>query len=287
MYDYPLYRPPSESKSLILQLTHGCSHNRCTFCNMYKSKKFYIKTPQEIDQHIQWAKENYGTATKIFLADGNALVLETAQLEEIITRLFMNFPQLESVSTYGSPRDLLKKTPQELLKLRKAGLSLIYLGVESGSDTILKNINKGVTAGEMILAGRKTVEAGIQLSCMVISGLGGKELWEEHAIETAKAINSIKPHYFAPLTLMVEDGTLLKKLIDNNEFKLLNPAEVIHELELMIENLDLNNCLFRSNHASNYVSLRGVLNEDKEEILMQIRNMKEFEDYKPEGLRGL
>ena len=254
---------------------------------MYKSKKFYIKTPQEIDQHIQWAKENYGTATKIFLADGNALVLETAQLEEIITRLFMNFPQLESVSTYGSPRDLLKKTPQELLKLRKAGLSLIYLGVESGSDTILKNINKGVTAGEMILAGRKTVEAGIQLSCMVISGLGGKELWEEHAIETAKAINSIKPHYFAPLTLMVEDGTLLKKLIDNNEFKLLNPAEVIHELELMIENLDLNNCLFRSNHASNYVSLRGVLNEDKEEILMQIRNMKEFEDYKPEGLRGL
>lgn len=287
MYDYPLYRPPSESKSLILQLTHGCSHNRCTFCNMYKSKKFYIKTPQEIDSHIQWAKESYGTATKIFLADGNALVLETTQLEEIITRLFMDFPQLERVSAYGAPRDLLKKSPQELLRLRKAGLSLIYLGVESGSDTILKNINKGVTASEMISAGRKTVKAGIQLSCMVISGLGGKELWEEHAIETAKVINSIKPHYFAPLTLMVENGTELKRLIDNNEFKLLNPAEVLHELELMIENLELNNCLFRSNHASNYVSLRGVLNEDKDEILLQIRNMKEFEDYKPEDLRGL
>lgn len=287
MYDYPLYRPPSEGKSLILQLTLGCSHNKCTFCNMYKSKDFYIKTCGEIDEHIQWAKNQYGEATRIFLADGNALVLETTQLEDIITRLYIDFPQLERVSSYGAPKDLLKKSHQELLRLKKAGLSLIYLGVESGSDTVLKNINKGVTSSEMIVAGRKAMEAGFDLSCMVISGIGGKELWKEHAKETAKVINSIKPHYFAPLTLMIENGTELKKTIENNEFKLLNPDEVIDELELMIKNLELDNCLFRSNHASNYVPLKGVLNKDKGEILLQLRKMKEIQGYKPEGLRGL
>lgn len=287
MYNYPLYRPPSEGKSLILQLTLGCSHNKCTFCNMYKSKQFYIKTHQEIEEHIKWAKEQYGNASRIFLADGNALAMKTSQLIEIVIRLYREFPNLERISTYGAPKDLLSKTPHELNQLKKVGLHMIYLGVESGSDKVLQTINKGVSAVEMVEAAKKAVAAELTLSCMVISGLGGKQLWREHALETAKVINAIKPHYFSPLTLMIEQGTELKKLIDEGKFQLLSPKEVLDELELMIVNTDLENCTFRSNHASNYVPLKGILNKDKEDILDQIRQIREVQGYKNEKLRGL
>ncbi len=287
MYNYPLYRPPSEGKSLILQITHGCSHNQCSFCNMYKSKYFYIKKPMEIEEHINWGKSQFGEATRIFLGDGNALVLNTDILEEILKKLYANFSKLQRVSTYGAPKDLLRKTPEELQRLKKAGLSLIYLGVESGSDTILKTINKGVTQKEMIEAGQKAVKAGFSLSCMVISGLGGKKMWEEHAVETAKVINSINPDYFSPLTLMVEQGTELRRLMDNGKFNLLEPVEILNELQIMLELLDLDNCLFTCNHASNYVPLKGVLNKDKEKLLNEIDNLKNKNTFKPEWQRGL
>lgn len=287
MYHYPLYRPPSEAKSLILQLTLGCAHNKCTFCNMYKSKEFYIKTPQEIEEHIKWGKKQYKSASRIFLADGNALAMKTSQLVEILASIYRVFPNLERVSSYAAPKDLLRKTPQELKELKQAGLEMIYLGVESGSDIVLQAIKKGVSALEMIEAGKKAVEAGFILSCMVISGLGGKELWKEHALETAKVISAIKPHYFSPLTLMIEQGTELKRSIEKREFQLLSPKEVLDELELMISNLDLENCIFRSNHASNYVPLRGILNKDKEHILEQINQIRETQGYKSENLRGL
>lgn len=241
----------------------------------------------EIEEHINWGKSQFGEATRIFLGDGNALVLNTDILEEILKKLYANFSKLQRVSTYGAPKDLLRKTPEELQRLKKAGLSLIYLGVESGSDTILKTINKGVTQKEMIEAGQKAVKAGFSLSCMVISGLGGKKMWEEHAVETAKVINSINPDYFSPLTLMVEQGTELRRLMDNGKFNLLEPVEILNELQIMLELLDLDNCLFTCNHASNYVPLKGVLNKDKEKLLNEIDNLKNKNTFKPEWQRGL
>lgn len=273
-YDMPLYRPPSEAKSLILQITLGCSHNKCTFCSMYKTKKYREKTYSEIDEHIHWAKNYYATASRIFLADGNVLAMDTEKLLEIVNRLYDAFPYLKQVNAYAGPKDILAKDDDELRKLQNAGLTMLYLGVESGSAQVLKNVNKGVTPQEMIRAGQKVIKSGIKLSCMIISGLGGQDLWEEHALNSAKVINAIDPHYLAFLTLLVEDGTLLKYQIEKGEFKLLLPERVIDETIMMLKELDLTNCIFRSNHPSNYVTLRGTLNKDKDDLLNTLTQAK-------------
>ncbi|SES71374.1 radical SAM protein [Anaerobranca gottschalkii] len=287
MYNYPLYRPPSEAYSLILQLSHGCSHNKCTFCYMYKDKNFYIKSIEEIKEHINWGKEQYPDASRIFLADGNALVLPTPVLLEVLQDLKDNFPYLQRISCYAAPKDLLKKGLDELKELQKAGLSLLYLGVESGCDGVLKKVNKGVTSEEMIIAGKKAIDAGFQLSTMVILGLGGKKLWRSHAEKTAEVISAINPNYFSPLTLMLEGDTPLAKEVQRGEFELLSPDEIMEELRLMIENLDLENCVFRCNHASNYVPLKGILNKDKAKILAEIEGIKKIRNFKNEFYRGL
>lgn len=270
LYDAPLYRPPSEAYSLILQITLGCSHNRCVFCNMYKTKRFYVKDPMEIEEHIKAAKLHNPKATRIFLADGNVMSVETGLLVEIVQRLYREFPYLERVSAYAGPLDLLDKSMAELKQIKEAGLEMLYLGVESGSKRVLTFMNKGVTPEEMIIAGQKAKESGFTLSCTVISGLGGKELWEEHAIETARVINAINPDYFALLTLLVEEDAPLKHMISKGRFELLTPEEVIQETYLMFKNLELNQCTFRSNHPSNYLPLAGELNRDKGNILRQL-----------------
>ena len=281
LYDIPLYRPPSEANSLILQLTIGCSHNKCTFCTMYKAKKYREKSTEEIKEHINRAKQNHLIADKIFLADGNVLVMETEKLLSIIEKLYKQFPKLRRVTCYAGPRDILAKSEDQLLALKDAGLKMLYLGVESGSTEILRNVNKGVSADEMVEAGQKVKKCGINLSCMIISGLGGQSLWETHAVESAKVINSISPRFLSLLTLYIDGGTVLEKEIAAGNFKLLSPRQILEETKLMLENLQVNNCIFRSNHASNYIALQGTLNKDKAKLIKQVNaalNSKEFKE---------
>jgi len=283
LYDIPLYRPPSEANSLILQLTIGCSHNKCTFCNMYKTKKYREKSTEEITEHINWAKQNRLIADKIFLADGNVLAMGTEKLLTIIEDLYKQFPKLRSVTCYAGPRDILAKSEDQLLALKDAGLKMLYLGVESGSTEILRNVNKGVIADEMIEAGQKVKKCGIKLSCMIISGLGGQSLWETHAVESAKAINSISPRFLSLLTLYIDEGTVLEKDVDAGSFKMLSPRQVLEETKLMLENLQVNKCIFRSNHASNYIALKGTLSKDKAKLIKQVTDALNSKEFRPEG----
>lgn len=287
MYDYPLYRPPSEAGSLILQITLGCSYNKCTFCHVYKGKKFSVKSEEEVAQHIFLAKQHYPNPEKIFLADGNVLCLNTARILKILELIKTNFPKVKQISSYAGPLDLLRKTDEELAQIRSAGLDLLYVGVESGSDLVLKAVNKGVTSEQMVTAGQKAKKAGFILSCMIISGLGGKEFFEEHAIESGKVISAINPDYFALLTLMILEETPMKAQLDSGEFQLLSPDEVMMELKMMLENLNLENCVFRANHASNYLPLKGILNRDKEKLLAEVNAALKSSNFKPEAWRGL
>lgn len=287
MYDYPLYRPPSEANSLILQITLGCSHNKCTFCYMYKNKQFKTKSYEEIEKHILLAKDYYPNPRKIFLGDGNVLCLDTEKIIKILDLIKYIFPNVERISSYAGPLDLLRKSEDDLIKIKSSGLDMLYLGVESGSNEVLKLVNKGVSQKEMILAGKKAKQAGYSLSCMVISGLGGKTFSQIHATESSKVISEINPDYFALLTLLIEDNTLMKKSLDNGEFEILSAHEIMLETKLMIENINLENCIFRANHASNYINLEGILNKDKNIILKTINSNLDLTNFKPEPWRSL
>lgn len=269
-YEGSLYRPPSEAYSLIVQATIGCTHNKCTFCSMYKDKKFRIRNTDEIIEDFKIAREKYKYVKRIFIADGDALAIKTKELVKIFSFVKEFFPECERVGIYGSPRAILSKTNEELDKLKSLGLGIIYLGVESGSDKILKDIKKGVTREEMVRAGKMVVKSGIELSITLISGIGGQKDSYEHAVESAKIINEINPNYVGLLTLLVEENTPLYEDVENGQFTLLTPKEVLLETKKMVENINVENCIFRSNHASNYVALKGTLPKDKDIILSQI-----------------
>jgi radical SAM superfamily enzyme YgiQ (UPF0313 family) len=266
----PVFRPPSEAESFILRVTIGCSHNRCTYCNMYRTVDFRMRTMDEIMAQINHAKGYKDFIRRIFLADGNALVLPTDQLLEILKVLRENFPKLRRVSCYAGPNDILRKSPEELRSLAEAGLKLVYYGMESGDDEVLLHVNKGVTARQSIEAGQKVVAAGIKLSLMVIIGLGGKNGSKQHAYHTAQAINAIRPTMLSALTLMMYRGSELRAEYERGEFEILSPGEIMGELYELIQGIDLSSeahCLFRSNHISNYVALAGTLPHDKEKLL--------------------
>lgn len=286
-YEGTVYRPPSEAMSFILQATIGCSHNDCTFCSMYKDKQFRIRKMSEILEDIYQARSLYPRVKKIFIADGDALIIKTRDLLEIVKELKNVFPEVESIGIYSSPKSVHIKTLEELKELKDAGIRIAYLGLESGSDNILQLVNKGDDAEGIIEAGLKLKQAGILLSLTVISGLGGKELWKEHALETAKALNKINPNYLGLLTLMLEPGTPLYETYSKGEFEILNPIEIAEETLLLLENLDSEGTIFRSNHASNYVSLKGTLNKDKEKMIMELKEALEDSDFKEEWLRRL
>ena len=273
-YDTPVFRPPSEANSFILRVTRGCAHNKCNYCNMYRDVQFMTCTDEEISRQIALAA-NYGrnNVKRVFLADGDALVLSTEKLLKILRALFETFPKLQRVSSYAAPQDILRKSAEELQKLQEAGLKLLYYGMESGDDVVLKAVKKGVSGPEAIEAGKRVVEAGIKLSLMVIIGLAGAEGSDRHARETARAINEIKPNMLSALTLMLYRGSELLDQYEKGEFAPLSPQGIMLELHKIISLVELppeGHCLFRSNHVSNYVQLAATLPKDKDRLLGQI-----------------
>ncbi|GAB6180012.1 radical SAM protein [Desulfotomaculum defluvii] len=272
-----VYRPPSEAKSFILRITKGCSHNKCTFCAMYRNIRFQVRSMEEIEKEIKQMAHYYPGLRRVFLADGNALVLSTDKLLAIMEKLHANFPMLSRITCYGAPKDILQKKPEDLVALQEAGLKIIYLGVESGDDRVLSEINKGVTANEMITAGQKVLAAGIKLSTMVILGLGGQQYTHNHAINTARVINAINPTMLGVLTLAIFDGTPLKEAVDQGKFLPLSTREGMLELKEMLENIDVQQpCIFRCNHVSNFLPLKGVLSRDKAQLLSDVQEVLEF-----------
>ncbi len=266
-----VYRPPSEAYSLIVQITYGCSHNTCAFCIMYKAKKFSMRPMNEILEDLREAAVSYGeNVWRVFLADGDALIRKTDELVLILDEINRLFPNKERVTSYASPASILTKTSQELRCLKEHGLEMVYLGLESGSDKVLKLVNKGYTGAQIVEAGCKAREAGMALSVTAVSGLGSHELSNEHAIMTAKAFSNMKPEYIGLLTLDIMPGTPMYDWVKDGSFKLLNPIEVLEETKLMVENIDSDGSVFRANHASNYLPLKGTLNKDRDIILKQI-----------------
>jgi radical SAM superfamily enzyme YgiQ (UPF0313 family) len=289
IYEGSVFRPPSEARSLILQATLGCSHNKCTFCITFQDKEFRIKDFEAIKRDVEAVLPYYKNTKRIFLADGNALVIPTKDLVKILDLLRNNFPKLERVGIYGGPHDILKKSVEELKELKNAGLGIIYVGLESGYDMILKKVKKGALSKQMIEAASKVKDSKITLSVIFILGLGGKKYSEEHAKETAKILSEMDPDYIGALTLMVVKGTPIYEEVKNNELEILDPRGVFEELRVLIQNLNLTNCVFRANHASNYLPVGGTFPKDKEMILKRIDRILEKEDvsFKPEWLRAL
>lgn len=270
MYEGRIFRPPSEASSFILQVTVGCAHNDCTFCSMYKEKAFRIKPIEEVLEIIKAFSVKYPNVERVFVADGDALILPMAYWTTLLTTLKQSFPALKRVTAYGTPRDVLGKTLEELKTLKNEGLEMIYMGLETGSDKLLERIKKGATAAEMAEAGQKLKAAGLRQSVTVISGIGGRSDWEEHAVKTAEVLNLMDPEYVGLLTLLLDDDTPMLADIRSGKMAVLSPEEVLCETKLLIENLNLSNCQFRSNHASNYLALSGHLPTDKGRLLSTI-----------------
>ena len=263
-----MWRPPSEANSLILQTTVGCSHNKCKFCNMYKEKNFKIKNTKTIKNDIDESFQNYSNYRRVFLADGDALIMPTSKLLKILNYLNKKFQYLNRVTTYATPKNIINKSLEDLIELRNKGLKMVYLGLESGSKKILKNMKKGTTPLQVLNAADKLKKANIKNSTTIILGLGGKNNSDLHANKTAELISKMEPEYLSALTLMVKKDAPLSKEIQNEKFKLLTPIEILKELYEIIKNINLkSNCIFRSNHASNYYSIKGTLPTDKEKML--------------------
>ena len=283
-----VYRPPSEAYSLIVQVTYGCSHNTCAFCSMYKEKRFALRPLEEVLEDFHIARQTYRHVDKVFLADGDALVRKASELYTILDTIRELFPECQRVTSYASPSSIRIRTDEELQTLRAKGLTMVYMGLESGCDEVLKLMHKGHMSAEIIEMGQKVRRNGIALSVTAITGLGGPELLERHAIETAKAFNAMNPEYIGMLTLMVEPGTPLYDWVRDGEFQLLTQSQVLRETRLLVENLDSPGSVFRMNHASNYLVLKGTLNQDKEAMLRTIAGAEhDLSRLRPEAWRGL
>ena len=293
-------RPPSEAWSYILQITYGCSHNQCTFCSTYLDKPFQVRPAKEVLEDIEMARSTIPHTRRVFLADGNALVLSTRRLVPILDALGKAFPNLERVSIYANAQDILRKSEEELATLYRKKLGMIYMGLESGDEEVLRRVKKGATAAEMIEAvrkaqaiwaqGRLRSRHGFKMSVIGILGLGKRERSREHAIATGQAVSAMDPAYFSLLTLMVVPGTELYRQYQAGEFVLIEPLEMLAEMRGMIQHMEgLTHCVFRTNHASNYLPLAGTLPQDKERLLATLdRALAQGESVlRPEYLRAL
>ena len=285
-YEGDVYRPPSEARSLIIQVTIGCSHNKCTFCHMYTEKQFRIRKKEEIMQDLDECREMYGPwVRRVFFADGDALIVPTETLLELLDYVHKNFPGAERVTSYGTAHDVLRKSEEELKALAAAGLQMVYLGAESGDDEILKHIQKGETAAEIIEAGQKLKRCGIMTSVTLISGLGGRAGIRTHAVKSAELISAMNPEYASILTLHLTPESPMAQEIARGEMELITPDEIVEETELFLQHVNSPGTVFRTNHASNYVALGGTFNEDIPRLLKQLADAKEKQRYRMESWR--
>ena len=283
-------RPPSEAWSYILQITYGCSHNKCTFCSTYLDKPFQVRPAKEVLEDVVMARSYVPHTRRVFLADGNALVLSTRRLVPILDALGKAFLNLERVGIYANAQDILRKSEEELTTLYRKKLGIIYIGLESGHDRILRRVRKGAMTSEMIEAVRKAQAIGFKMSVIGILGLGERELSREHAIATGQVVSAMDPAYFSLLTLLVMPGTKLHRQWRASKFVLMEPLEMLKEMRVMIQHLEgLTHCIFRTNHASNYLPLAGTLPRDKERLLATLdRALAQGESVlRPEYLRAL
>ncbi len=288
-YEGGIIRPPSEADSLLLQVTVGCSHNKCTFCAAYKAKRFRIKSFEEIEEDILEAA-GYRHFNRVFLCDGDALIVPQPRLVEILQSIRRNLPRVERIGVYANAKSILKKTTEELKELKRLGLGITYLGVETGNEELLQEVHKGIGYEKMVLAGKRIKESGIELSVTVLLGIGGREKSAVHAMDTAMILSEIDPDYVGALTVMVVPGTPLYERYQAGQFVLPDAFGFIQELGMMIAGSNFTNCFFTSNHASNYLPIRARLPEEKERTLAKIRGVIESGDFKrlrPEYMRGL
>jgi radical SAM superfamily enzyme YgiQ (UPF0313 family) len=271
-YDYPLFRPPSEGNSVIFQATYGCSWNNCTFCEMYKTKKFKVKSEQTLYAEIEKFKGKFESPVKIFLADGDSFVLSYKKLSAIVTELKKSFPKIQRIGAYALPKNILSKSLDELKSLQEQGVKILYIGVESGDDDLLKMVNKGETYNSTLDALLLLKEAGIKSSVMILNGLGGLNYSHQHAENSAKLLKASQPEFFSTLVLSFPFGENHYTKQFPGEYKAMSIIELLKELRIMIEESMLKSSIFRCDHASNYLALKGVLSKDKEKILNTIDN---------------
>lgn len=281
-----VFRPPSEARSLIVQATVGCSYNKCDFCSMYKDDTFHLRDLEELKVEVKEYLEERPFYKRVFIADGDALCLSNDKLIDLCDFLAKNMENLERITAYATASDILRKTDEELRELREHGIEMVYVGYESGSDEILKDVNKNSTAEEYILATKKAKAAGIKVSATIIAGLGGMDKMELNAVETAKVVTEANPDYISYLTLDLFPDTPLYERYKSGEFKRLSPLDILQEIKIFLEHVDSEGTVFRSNHASNYISLAGNLNEDTKRMIEEIDKALREENYKPEYLRG-
>ena len=271
-YEGMIYRPPGEWKSYLLQCTIGCSNNSCTFCSMYKDKRFRVRPLDDILEDIDMAKKAYGNrVNRVFLCDGDAIIMKQDQLLTILEKLYKTFPFLEKVTTYAGPKSTMSKTPAQLKELNEAGLKRAYLGVETGDDELLKKVKKGATAQEILDAALLLKDCGFDLWTMIILGLAGPgEPSRQHALHTAELMNQMVPQHLSALTYMCEPGTEMYRDVQQGKFKLLNPRQVLEETRLLLENIHEGPIHFTSNHASNYLSFNDTIPEKTPWMLQKI-----------------
>lgn len=286
-----IIRPPSEADSLILQITVGCSHNMCTFCGTYKDVEFHVKNSQTIERDIDEAA-GYGYGfRRVFLADGDVLILPTEKILEIIGKINKKIPGIERFGVYGNTKSILKKSPGDLRRLKDAGLGIVYQGIESGSMDVLRRIRKGASPHRMIEAADKVMDAGILLSQTVILGIGGTDLSIQHGVETGSLLGEISPDYASALTLILVPGTGLHEDFEKGKFRLPGRFGLLDELRLIIENMNVKKkCYFTCNHASNYLPVKAALPDEREKVVKLLTRVIESGDeqiLKPEYMRGL
>ena len=282
-----VFRPPSEARSLIIQATIGCSHNKCTFCYMYKGEPFIIRDIDEVIADLEEDREYFHYYERVFIADGDALVLKTEDLVKLIDYINENMPNVKRIASYATAADINRKSVEELKLLYEKGLKILYIGFESGDDEILKDIDKGLTTEDYIKAMDKCREVGFETSVTIIAGLGGREKWRQNAIGTAELITKTKPTYVSYLTMRIYKNAPIYKDYIEGRFEMPSPEEILYEMRVFLEHVDSEGTVFRSNHASNYVLLAGTLNEDRESLIAAIDDTLRRKNFRPGMLRSL
>ena len=287
-YQGLIIRPPSEANSIILQVTVGCSHNKCTFCVTYKGVRFGIKPKEVINKDIAFAARYCKRQRRVFITDGDALILPQARLLGLLKRIQERLPWVTRVGLYGNAKSIKAKSLEDLITLREHGLGIVYMGLESGDDVTLKNVRKGVRSDSIIDMGRRVVDAGIKLSVTVLLGLAGQERSQIHAETTGRALSAMDPDYVGALSLMLLPNTPLGRDFSEGRFSLISPLGMLEELRAMIVHTNLSQGLFHANHASKYLPIRAKFPKDKEDTIRLIEHALNGEiALKPEYLRGL